>query len=130
MPFPTIPGERLTAFRDRTLLAYSFASGGRGRNDIANLTFEMIEDMPAVMPGTQGVDQMLAAANIPLMRISLWRSKTIDDEADIYVYRTGEVDLQLNKLTMPSEISSRPIFPSAHRWGNIAAQAWIMVASI
>ena len=130
MPFPTIPGERLTAFRDQALLAYSFASGGRGRNDIANLTFEMIEDMPPVMPGTQGAYQMLAAANIPLMLISLWRSKTIDDEADIYVYRTGDVDLQLNKLTKPSEISSWPIIPSAHRWGNIAAQPWIMVASI
>jgi len=54
MSFPTIPGERLTAFRDQALLAYSFASGGRGRNDIANLTFEMIEDMPPVMPETQG----------------------------------------------------------------------------
>lgn len=54
MPFPTIPVELLTAFRDRALLANSFASGGRGLNDIANLTFEMIEDMPPVMPETQG----------------------------------------------------------------------------
>jgi hypothetical protein len=90
----------------------------------------MIEDMPLVMSGTQGADQKLAAANIPLMRISLWRSKTIDDEADIYVYRTGDVDLQLNKLTTPSGISSCPIFQSAHRWGNIAAQPWIILASI
>jgi hypothetical protein len=90
----------------------------------------MIEDTPPVRFGKQGTDQKLAAANIPLMRISLGRSKTIDEAADIFVYRKGDVDLRLNKLTTQSGIRSGPIFRSVYRWGNIAAQLWILLVSI
>jgi len=89
------PAERLTALRDRALLAYAFASGGCRRSEVANLTLEMIEDMPPVRSATLATAQKLAAANIPSMRISLGRTKTTDDKADILAYLTGDAVLWL-----------------------------------
>ncbi|PIL17714.1 hypothetical protein P775_23350 [Puniceibacterium antarcticum] len=51
--------------------------------------------MPPAGSVTQDTDRKLAAANFPSMQISLGRKKTIDDEADIFVYLTGEAVLWL-----------------------------------
>ncbi len=102
---------RLQALRDRAMLSLAFAAGGRRRSEIAALEMDRIEWRQAEDPES--------GAGIPLLLVSLGRTKTTRAEEDRRVTIRGRAVRDLASWTRAAAIGEGAVFRRIDRWGGI-----------
>ena len=108
-----------TAFRDRALIGFAFASGGRRRSEVSNLTVEMTEDLGFIKSKTFDDLPNQETTELRSMLISLGRTKTTGVENGLDVYLTGDPVQWLDDWILQSGIIAGPVFRNIDRWGNV-----------
>lgn len=104
---------RTGALRDRAMLALSFASGGRRRAEISNLTVSALEEQPPVTDPATG-------ETLPSLALHLGRTKTTELDEDAVAYVTGSPVRYLDAWLSAAGITSGPVFRRIDRWGNVS----------
>ncbi|PYE22651.1 phage integrase family protein [Rhizobium sp. PP-CC-3A-592] len=105
----------LPDLRDQAILMVAFASGGRGRSEVAGLRVEQLTAEPPV-PVESG-------SPLPSLSIHLGRTKTSGADQDEVVYLTGRPVDALNAWLAATRIKTGSIFRKIDRWGNLSQRA-------
>lgn len=111
----TCTTDSLPDLRDKAILMFAFASGGRRRSEIASLRVEQltVEDPIEVPEGPP----------LPSLAIHLGRTKTTSGEEDDVVYLTGRPVGALNAWLAAAKIDKGSVFRAIGRWGNVSRRA-------
>jgi integrase len=115
----TCASDRLVDLRDRALLLFAFASGGRRRSEIASLRVEQVIAREPVPADPSDPD----AGTLPCARIRLGRTKTGDADSDGVVLLIGRPVIALQDWLARASISEGAIFRAIDRWGHIERRA-------
>lgn len=111
----TCDSDSLVDLRDRALLLYGFASGGRRRSEVAKLKAEDLISGPGVPVDPTDPN----SPTLPLLFVRLGRTKTSDAETDERVVLTGRAVEALRDFLSAAAISEGPIFRSIDRFGRL-----------
>ena len=104
---------RLAALRDRAMLAIAFASGGRRRSEISQLTAGSLKAQPPVRDPETGSEW-------PCLALHLGRTKTTDPEADAVAYVSGAPVRFVAAWQHAARIETGPLFRRIDRWANVS----------
>jgi integrase len=115
----TCASDRLADIRDRALLLFAFASGGRRRSEIASLRVEQVVAQQPVP--TDPADP--SAGTMPCAKIRLGRTKTGAADDDASVLLIGRPLLALQDWLTRSAITEGAIFRAIDRWGHLERRA-------
>jgi integrase len=105
--------------RDKALILFAFASGGRRRSEVAGLRVEDIiveDDVPADPTDA-------TSPRLPCRRIRLGRTKTSDADADASAYLIGEPVRALEAWLAHAGITAGPVFRRVDQWETILPAA-------
>ncbi|MEY9626307.1 integrase [Sinorhizobium fredii] len=112
-------GDRLVDVRDRALLLAAFASGGRGRSEVAALHVEELTDEEPVRADPSDKD----SPPLPCLSIRLGRTKTTAADDDEHVRLIGRPVSALKRWLAEAAINEGPIFRRIDQWGNVERRA-------
>lgn len=111
----TCATDSLRDLRDRAILMFAFASGGRRRSEIAGLRLEQLTvEAPIETEGGPA---------LPSLAIHLGRTKTTSGEEDQVVYLTGGPVEALNAWLAAAKIDKGSVFRGIGRWGTVSRHA-------
>ncbi|MGA8172235.1 MAG: tyrosine-type recombinase/integrase, partial [Methylocystis sp.] len=110
---------RAVGLRDRALLLLAFGSGGRRRSEIARLKVDDFEERESVAADPKAPNGEM----LPVMAISLRRTKTSSADAGESVLVVGRPVEALRAWLAFSKIDAGPVFRRIDKWGNIGAAA-------
>ena len=110
---------RAVGLRDRALLLLAFGSGGRRRSEIARLKVDDFEERESVAADPKAPNGEM----LPVMAISLRRTKTSSADAGESVLVVGRPVEALRAWLAFSKIDAGPVFRRINKWGNIGAAA-------
>lgn len=110
---------RAADIRDRAVLLFGFASGGRRRSEIASLRVEQLQKRTAV-PSRTGE---AAATMLTCVAVHLGRTKTEHGDQTSGVLLVGPPADALHAWLKHAHVSSGPVFRAIDRWGRVAETA-------
>ncbi len=105
----------LADVRDKALLLYGFASGGRRRSEIAALRVEQIEELDPVLKDPSDPN----SSYLPARQIHLRRTKTEAAQDDNTVLLIGAPVHALTIWLQAANITEGSVFRSINRWGQV-----------
>ena len=109
---------RLAALRDRAMLTLAFAAGGRRRSEVAAMT---VGDLIALKPIE--ANDPAWPEGLPMMAISMGRTKTTNAEDALQVYVSGCAVQFVDEWLNAAGILAGPVFRPINKWGQIGVQA-------
>lgn len=112
-------GDRLVDARDRAILLFCFASGGRRRSEAASLRCEQLNDEPAAPRDPADPN----SPPLPCVSVALGRTKTTDADAGARVTLLGPPVTALREWLRRAAIERGPAFREIDRWGRLGARA-------
>lgn len=110
---------RAADIRDRAVLLFGFASGGRRRSEIASLRVEQIEKRAPVPPK----DAEVGGPTSSCIAIHLGRTKTEHGDQTSSVLLVGPPADALQAWLKHARIASGPVFRAIDRWGKVGERA-------
>jgi integrase len=108
----------LTDMRDRALLLFAFASGGRRRSEVARLNVAQLHDEP---PTPENADDP-SSAKLPCMSIALGRTKNENGDTNARVYFVGRSVIALTDWLAKARITEGAIFRAIGRWDRLSSK--------
>lgn len=111
----TCATRRAADIRDRAVLLFGFASGGRRRSEIAGLRVEQIQKR-APVPSKAGD---ASGPMLSCMAIHLGRTKTEHGDQTSSVLLVGPAADALQNWLQHARITTGPVFRSIDRWGRV-----------
>lgn len=111
----TCTADSLVDLRDRALLLYAFASGGRRRSEVANLKVENLVACPDVPVDPADPH----SPTLPAIAVRLGRTKTGDAEADERVLLVGTAAAALRTWMSAAVILEGAVFRGVDRFGRL-----------
>lgn len=115
----TCRATRSADIRDRAVLLFGFASGGRRRSEIASLRVEQLQKRAPV----QSKAGEAAAPMLNCMAIHLGRTKTEHGDQTSTVLLVGPPADALQAWLKHARIGSGPVFRAIDRWGRVGEKA-------
>ncbi|MBB6470174.1 integrase, partial [Aminobacter lissarensis] len=112
-------GDRLADCRDRALLLFAFASGGRRRSEAAGLRFEQLAEEAPVPVDPLDVD----GGTLPCLKIHLGRTKTTNTDTEAAVFLIGRPVTALNDWIARAELVEGAVFRAIDQWGHVQRRA-------
>ena len=113
----------LAALRDRSILSFGFAAGGRRRSEIAGLTCEALERSPVRPSVRSPVRSPVPDGTGPSLIVDLGRTKTTDAANSATVVLIGRPIDDLEAWLAGSGIASGPVYRAVSRWGAVGKAA-------
>lgn len=111
--------SRAADIRDRAVLLFGFASGGRRRSEIAGLRVDQLQKRASV-PSKAGDE---AAPPLNCIAIHLGRTKTEHGDQTSSVLLVGPPADALHAWLKHARIASGPVFRAIDRWGRVGETA-------
>jgi integrase len=105
------PGALLRDLRDRAMLLFGFASGGRRRSEIAGLRAENLERHEL---------QTEDGAEALTYRVYLGQTKTTRARDDVWVELSGVAALAMEEWLETTAIEVGPVFRKINLWGQLS----------
>ncbi|MBT1156799.1 tyrosine-type recombinase/integrase [Aminobacter anthyllidis] len=112
-------GDSMTDCRDRALLLFAFASGGRRRSEVAALRLEQLVEETPVLSDPQDTN----GDTLPCLKIRLGRTKTTNADTDTAVFLIGRPVLALKDWISRAELVEGAVFRAIDRWGHVQRRA-------
>lgn len=109
----TCSGMRAADIRDRAMLLFGFASGGRRRSEIASLRLDQLQKRAAVPTLSS------EAALLTCIAVHLGRTKTENGDQTSSVMLVGPPADALMTWIKHARITSGPVFRAIDRWGRV-----------
>ncbi|MBJ7532970.1 tyrosine-type recombinase/integrase [Rhodomicrobium vannielii ATCC 17100] len=109
----------LTDMRDRALLLFAFASGGRRRSEVARLNVAQLHDEP---PTPENADDP-SSLKLPCISIALGRTKNENGDNQSRVYIVGRSVVAMKDWLQKSGITQGAIFRAIGRWNRLSSRA-------